>query len=272
MAMTTAQRLGGKCAVVFGAGGSIGAAVAKQFACEGAEVFLAGRTGANVKLVEKEIAAAGGQVRAEVVDASDEAAVGNYVESVVRQSGRLDIAFNATGPRVSEYANGTPAVDLSVDLFIVPVNTVLKSQYITARAAARQMINQGSGVIMFLTGSPARPHLPGVTGIGAAFGAVENLTRTLAIELGPAGVRVVCLRTAANPDSRTIQDTRDLIAHLTGVTADHEQFASSMAQNTMLKVNPLTEDTARAAAFLASDSARMMTGTVLNSSAGAVWD
>jgi NAD(P)-dependent dehydrogenase (short-subunit alcohol dehydrogenase family) len=145
--MITAKRLEGKCAVVFGAGGSIGAAVAKQFASEGAEVFLAGRTGANVKLVEKEITAAGGQARADVVDASDEAAVGNYVESVATQSGRLDIEFNATGPRVSGYANGTPAVDLSVDLFIVPVNTVLKSQYITARAAARQMINQGSGVI-----------------------------------------------------------------------------------------------------------------------------
>jgi NAD(P)-dependent dehydrogenase (short-subunit alcohol dehydrogenase family) len=270
--MTSFQRLQGKCAVVFGAGGSIGAAVAKQLASEGAEVFLAGRTSANVKLVAKEITVAGGQARAEVVDALNEAAVGEYVESVVGQSGRLDIEFNATGPRVSEYANGTPAVDLSADLFIVPVNTVLKSQYITARAAARQMIKQGSGVIMFLTGSPARPHLPGVTGIGAAFGAVENLTRTLAIELGPAGVRVVCLRTAANTDSRTIQDTRDLITQLTGVIADQEQFASSMAQITMLKKNPVTEDTARAAALLASDSARMMTGTVLNSSAGAVWD
>src|SRR6516165_8375935 len=228
--MPTSQQLEGKSAVVFGAGGSIGAAVAKEFASEGAEVFLAGRTAASVELVAKEITAAGGRAHAEVVDALDEAAVDAYVDSVVGQSGRLDIQFNATGPRVSEYANGTPAVDLPVDLFIVPVNTVLKSQYITARAAARQMLDQGSGVIMFLTGSPARPHLAGVTGIGAAFGAVENLTWTLALELGPAGVRVVCLRTAANPDSRTIQDTRDLITQLTGVIADQEQFASSMAQ------------------------------------------
>ncbi len=270
--MPASQRLERKCAVVFGAAGSIGSAVAKEFASEGAEVFLAGRTTASVELVAKEITAAGGRAHAEVVDALDETAVGAYVESVVGQSGRLDIELNATGPPVIEYANGTPAIDLPVDRFIVPVNTVLKSQYITARSAARHMFTQGSGVIMFLTGSPARPHLPGVTGIGAAFGAVENLTRTLAIELGSAGVRVVCLRTAANPDSRTIQDTRQLIAKLTGMEPDQEQFGGSLAQNTMLKVNPSTADTARAAVLLASDSARMMTGAVLNASAGAVWD
>jgi uncharacterized protein GlcG (DUF336 family) len=87
----------GKCAVVFGAGGSIGAAVAKQFASEGAEVFLAGRTGANLKLVAKEITAAGGQAHAEVVDASDEEAVGSYVESRWGNEARriVDDAVNA---------------------------------------------------------------------------------------------------------------------------------------------------------------------------------
>jgi NAD(P)-dependent dehydrogenase (short-subunit alcohol dehydrogenase family) len=270
--MPTSQRFEGKCAVVFGAGGSIGAAVAKELASEGAEVFVAGRTGASVELVAKEIVAGGGRAHAEVIDALDESAVGAYVESIVGQSGRLDIEFNAIGPRVSEYANGTPAVDLPADLFIRPVNTVLKSQYLTARAAARQMLRQGSGVIMFLTGPPARPRIPGVTGIGAAFGAVENLTRALAIELGPGGVRVVCLRTGGIPDSRTLQDTSELIAELTGMQPDQDRFASLLAESTMLKANPTTADTARAAVLLASDSARMMTGAVLNASAGAVWD
>src|SRR5208282_4608645 len=156
--------------------------------------------------------------------------------------------FNATGPRVSEYANGKPAVDLPVDEFMVPVVTVLRAQFITARAAARQMLRQGSGVIIFLTGSPARPHAPGTSGIGAAFGAVENLTRTMAIELSPAGVRVVCLRTAANPDTRTIQDTTDVIAKMMNITSD--QATASLAEGTMLKMSPRTSDTARAAAFL----------------------
>jgi NAD(P)-dependent dehydrogenase (short-subunit alcohol dehydrogenase family) len=268
--MSTSLLLQGKRAVVFGGGGSIGAAVAKEFACEGAEVFLAGRTASSIDAVAKQIEVAGGRAHADVVDALDAAAVEEYFESVVQQTGGLDIEFNATGPRVSEYASGKRAVDLPVDEFMVPVDTVLKAQFITARVAARQMLRQGSGVIIFLTGSPARPHTPATSGIGAAFGAVENLTRHLAIELSPAGVRVVCLRTAANPDSRTIQDLTEGITRMMNITRD--QANANLADSTLLKVSPRTADTAGAAAFLASDRARMMTGTVLNSSAGVVTD
>jgi NAD(P)-dependent dehydrogenase (short-subunit alcohol dehydrogenase family) len=262
--------LRGKRAVVFGGGGSIGGAVARQFAADGAEVFLAGRTVTSVAAVAKQIEAAGGWAHAHVVDALDAAAVEHYLESVVQPAGGLDIEFNATGPRASEYASGKPAVDLPVEEFMVPVDTVLKAQFITAAAAARQMLRHGSGVIIFLTGSPARPHTPATSGLGAAFGAVENLTRHLAIELSPAGVRVVCLRTSANPDSRTIQDVTAAIATMMNITQD--QATASLADSTLLKVSPRTTDTAAAAAFLASDRARMMTGTVLNASAGVVAD
>jgi NAD(P)-dependent dehydrogenase (short-subunit alcohol dehydrogenase family) len=108
--------------------------------------------------------------------------------------------------------------------------------------------------------------LPGTTAIGAAFGAVETLTRTMAIELGPAGVRVVCLRTAANPDSRTIQETADLLGNM------RDAVFEGLAASTMLRVSPTTADTARAAVALAGDRLKMMTGTVLNASAGAVPD
>jgi len=268
--MSTSLMLQGSHAVVFGAGGSIGAAVAKEFATEGAEVFLAGRTSASVEAVAKQITAAGGRAHGAVIDALDAVAVEEYIEDIVQQTGSLDIEFNATGPRISEYGNGKRAVDVSTDEFMTAVDTVLKSQFITARAAARQMLKQGSGVIIFLTGSPARPHGPGTSGIGSAFAAVENLMRTIAIELGPDGVRAVCLRTAANPDTRTIQDTADVIGKMMNITSD--QAAASLAESTMLKVSPRTSDTAKAAVFLASDRARMMTGTVLNSSAGAVTD
>jgi 3-oxoacyl-[acyl-carrier protein] reductase len=266
----TSFSLEGKHAVVFGSGGSIGSAVAREFAAHGAEVFLAGRTPSTVEAVAKEITAAGGRAHSAVVDALDGPAVEEYVASVVKEAGTLDIEFNATGPRITEYANGKPAMALSVSEFVTPVETVLRSQFLTAQAAGRHMVKQRSGVIIFLTGSPAKPHTLGTAGIGAAFGAVENLTRALALELGPWGVRVVCLRTAANPDSRTIQDTTNVLAVMMGITAD--QAVANLAQGTMLKVSPTTADTARAAVLLASDQASMMTGAVLNASAGAVPD
>ena len=268
--MSRSGMLQDKHAVVFGGGGSIGAAVAKELASEGAEVFLAGRSPTTVDLAAKQITAAGGRAHSDVVDALDAAAVDGYLEAVVRQAGSIDIEFNATGPRISEHGHGKPVLELAVDEFMTPVATVLLSQFITARAAARQMLEQGSGVIIFLTAIPARVPLPGSSGIAAAYGAVEAVMRTMAIELGAAGVRVVCLRTTANPDTRTIRDTTEVRAKMLNITP--EQAMARLAEGTMLKVLPETADTAQAAAFLASDRARMMTGTVLNASAGAVTD
>jgi 3-oxoacyl-[acyl-carrier protein] reductase len=263
--MNSSAILEGKRAVVFGAGGSIGSAVARQFSADGAEVFLAGRTKDTLAAVTRQITDSGGRATYAVIDALDDAAVDGYLSQVAEQAGGLDIEFNATGPHVSEYGTGTPAADLPVKQFLA-AQDVLTSQFITACCAARRMVAQGSGVIIFLTGSPARPHIPGSAAIGAAFGGIENLTRQMALELAATGVRVVCLRTAANPDSRTISELADATAAGTGAT--REQVLCALADSTFLKVSPLTQDTANGAVLLASDRARMMTGTVHNATAG----
>jgi 3-oxoacyl-[acyl-carrier protein] reductase len=267
--MNDSSILKDKRAVVFGAGGSIGAAVARKFGAEGAEVFLAGRTESTLDAVTRQINESGGQASYAVIDALDDSAVDEYLDRVVKQAGRIDIGFNATGPRITEYGNGKPAVDLTVAEFLA-AQTVLTSQFITASRAARYMVSQGSGVIIFLTGSPARPHGPGASGIGAAFGGIENLTRTMALELSGTGVRVVCLRTAANPDTRTIQDTAGTVAKMLNLSK--EQVLADLDQGTWLKGSPHTEDTANGAVLLASDLARMMTGTVHNATAGVCAD
>jgi 3-oxoacyl-[acyl-carrier protein] reductase len=259
-----------KHAVVFGAGGSIGAAVAKEFAAEGAEVYLAGRNKLNVEEVTKQITSAGGRAHAAVVDAVDGPAVDEYIDSIVKQAGSIDIEFNAAGPLARDYGNGKHALDLTIEEFMVPVTTVLKSQFITARSVARHMVQQHSGVIIFLTGSPARGHVEGATAIGAAFGAVETLMENLAVEVSPLGVRIVCLRTTANVDSRTIQQAMDVLASKINVTKD--QMIVHMAGFNFLKVPARVSDTAKAAALLACDRFRMMTGTVVNSTAGAAAD
>jgi enoyl-[acyl-carrier-protein] reductase (NADH) len=92
----------------------------------------------------------------------------------------------------------------------------------------------------------------------------------LAVEISPAGVRSVCLRTTANTDSRTIQQTMDVLAGMMNVTKD--EMIARIAGLNFLKVPASVSDTAKAVAFLASDRARLMTGTVVNSTAGAALD
>ena len=260
--------LNGKRALVFGATGSIGAAVAKEFAFEGADVYLSGRSGSRVEETARNLGVGGG--RAAVVDVSDPLAVDAYVEAIAQKTGGIDVVFNAAGPQPQDYGNGKFAVDSSLDEFTVALDRVVKWQYITARAAARQMTKQRSGVILFQTGSPARGHVNGATAIGAAFGAIESLAENLAFEIGPGGVRVVCLRTTANTDTVVIQQTAELVAGIQGTTK--EQVLGFLANLNFLKTNMSVVDTARALAFLGSDRARMFTGTVVNSSAGAALD
>jgi 3-oxoacyl-[acyl-carrier protein] reductase len=268
--MNNTPILKGKHAVIFGAGGSIGTAVAKEFAAEGARVFLAGRTKTSLEAVAKQITEAGGEAQTAVVDALDDAGVNRYLDGIAKQAGKIDILIDLTGPLASEYGNGKVAAELPVDEFMVPLTTIVRSHYITARAAARHMVSQKSGVIIFVTGSPARPHVPGATAIGAAFSALENLTMNLAFEVSPLGVRVVCLRTVANVDSRPILDTMDFVAGRMNIT--RQQAIGQVALSNFLKVPATVKDTANAAVLIASDRARMMTGTVVNASAGAALD
>ena len=264
------QVLQGKIAVVFGAGGSIGAAVAKEFAAEGAEVFLAGRNGSNLEPLVRQIAGTGARAHAAAVDTLDEASVKTYVDEVVRRAGKVDIVLDAAGPRAREYGNGKNAVELTIQEFMVPLTTMVRSRFITACAAARHMVKQHSGVIIFVTGSPARAHVPGATAIGGAFGAIENLAENLAFEVSPLGVRVVCLRTLANTDSRSIQDTMEALAARFNIPK--EQAMAQIAQSNFLRTTATVGDTANAAVLIASDRARMLTGTVINATAGAALD
>src|SRR5262249_31127360 len=121
------------------------------------------------------------------------------------QAGHLDAVFNGVGPSFRDLATGKRSIDLTLEEFMGPVTTILKSQFNTARSVGRHMVKQGSGVIIFVTGSPVRGHTDGATALGAAFGAIESVMENMAFELSKEGLRVVCLRTTANVDSHQIQ-------------------------------------------------------------------
>ena len=263
------QLLTNKHAVIFGAGGAVGTAVAKEFAAQGATVFLSGRTLGAVEQVAADIHQDGGVAYAAGVDALDEQAVHAYLDRVAQEGGSIDILLNAMGPQAKDYGNGTSTMELPLEQFLLPLTTLVPSQFITARAAARHMVQQHSGVILFVTAIPARG-FANATAIGSAFGAMESLLRCLAVDLGPAGVRVVGIRSGAMVDTRTIQQSVENAAHRLSISK--EQVVSTFEQRTLLGCLPTVADTARLAAFLASDGARTLTGAIVNASSGRVID
>ncbi len=152
-----------KVAVIYGAGGPIGGAVARAFAREGARVFLAGRTKAKLDKVAREIRSNGGVADTAVVDVFDERAVDEFVDAVVEQAGHVDISFNLIGlGDVQE-----PLIEISVEDFIQPITNAMRAHFLTTRAAARHMVRRGSGVILAFGGDGAHT-LPGLGGFKVA--------------------------------------------------------------------------------------------------------
>jgi NAD(P)-dependent dehydrogenase (short-subunit alcohol dehydrogenase family) len=258
-----------KRAVIFGAGGAVGTAVAKEFASQGATVFLSGRKLAAIEKVAQEIHQDGGVAYAAEVDALDEQSVNAYLERVVQEGESIDILLNAMGPQAKDYGNGTGTLELPLEQYLLPLSTLVPSQFITARAAARHMIRQRSGVILFVTAIPVRGSAS-ATAISSAFGAMESLLRCLAIDLGPTGVRVAGIRSGAMAETRTIQQSVENTARRLAISK--EQVVSMFEQRSLLKRLSSVGDTARLAAFLASDGAQTLTGTILNASSGSVID
>src|ERR687888_740857 len=205
-----------KVAVIYGAGGAAGGAVARAFAAEGANLFLTGRDPAPVGVVAKDVVAAGGSAEAAEVDALDEQAVDEHLQSLTDKAGRVDISFNAIGipnPKIR-----VPLVELDIEQFFLPIATYTRSYLLTARLAARRMVANRSGVIMTVTATPSRTGTPLVGGGGPAMAAVEALTRGLSAELAPQGIRVVGLRPQGIPETGRIKESFGLYAKASGMT------------------------------------------------------
>jgi NAD(P)-dependent dehydrogenase (short-subunit alcohol dehydrogenase family) len=263
----TTLLLENKIAVIYGAGGGIGGAVARAFAYEGAKVFLTGRQRAPVEAVAQEINSAGGSAEAAEVDALDEQAVDKHLQSVIEKAGRVDISFNAVGLPAVKFL-GVPLVELNVERFSLPIAAYTKSYFLTARLAARRMIQHKSGVIMTVTALPARKGTPLNGGYGAAQAAKEALTRDLSAELAPHGIRVVGLRPHGMPETGTMKEVFDI----KGAGITWEQFQNYLASSTHPRRVMALEEVANMAVFMASDKASGMTGTIVNLTMGSLDD
>lgn len=257
-----------KHAVIYGAGGAIGGAVARAFAREQATVFLTGRRLKEVEAVAEEIRAAGGKAEAAEVDALNEAAIEKHLSDVEAAVGRIDISFNAVGIPDTTIL-GLPLAEIDAERFSLPITTYTMSYFLTARLAARHMLPHQSGVIMTVSALPARMGSSLNGGYGPAQAAKEALTRDLSCEFAPQGIRVVGLRPHGMPETSTMKEVLDAKA-ATGLT--WEQFRGYLASSNHTRRVMMLEEVANMAVFMASDRASGMTGTTVNLTMGSLDD
>ena len=258
--------LDNKNAVIYGAGGAIGGAVARAFAGEGARVFLTGRNHTPLERVAAEIERSGGKAEVALVDALDEAAVEEHAAGVTARAGGIDVSFNAIS---HGDVHGSPLLEMPYDDFARPVSNAIRANFLTTRAAARQMAPRRTGVIMGITATTARHAIPEVGGTGVAFDAVESLCRQWAAELGPLGIRVVWLHTTGIPEAFH-EPGGQQPAYGTGQPMAAEDFVGWLKSKTMLDRLTTLADVGQMAAFLASDRAGALTATGVNLSCGSV--
>jgi NAD(P)-dependent dehydrogenase (short-subunit alcohol dehydrogenase family) len=256
--------LEGKNAIVYGGGGGLGGGVARVFAREGARVFLVGRTLAPLQETASAIAAAGGVAEPAVLDALDEQAVDAHVASVVAAAGSVDVSLNLIS---RGDVQGTPLIEMAADDLLRAVDNGLRSNFLSARAAARQMVAQGSGVILHLNSASGAAAMPGMGSTGPADAATETFMRYLAAELGPRGVRVCGIWTAGVVE--TLSPGK--LTEVGGEDAPAPQSAEEMiARMSVLRRAPRLADVTEVAVFLASDRASGITGTMVNATCGLV--
>jgi 3-oxoacyl-[acyl-carrier protein] reductase len=257
--------LAGKVAVIYGAAGAIGSAVARAFAREGARVFLAGRTLEKVVALAQELEAQGGKAHAARVDALDRAQVEKHLADVMREHARVDITFNLIGFAGPQ---GASLTDMGVDDFASPIDRGLRTHFITSTAAARHMCERRGGVILALTAQVARKPYAASGGFGVACAAIEGLCRQLAVDLGADGIRVVTLRSAGSPDAPGVAEAIGEHAKAAGVT--RAVFEARIAEKTMLKRMPRVAEVANAAVLAASEHASAITADVFNLTCGEI--
>jgi 3-oxoacyl-[acyl-carrier protein] reductase len=250
------MRLGERVAVVTGGGSGIGRASALLFAREGARVAVADLDAGAAAETVKQIEAAGGDavaVETDVTRAADNQAL---VERAVARWGRLDVFFANAG--VPQWPTKVEEVEEAVFDRILAVN--VKGVFLGAKYAAPVMKRQRCGVFLITASTSAIRPRPGVQCYSASKGAAVTLAKSLALELAPFGVRVLALAPVAT-------ETPMLPTFMGKTAIDEEGRARYLATIPLGRLNT-PEDLAKAALFLVSDEAAMMTGTCVEVDGG----
>lgn len=245
------MRLAGKTALVTGAGTGIGEAIARRLAADGAAVLVTGHQEGNTRSVADSIRAEGGEATAMTVDVRDSAAVRRAVELAVDRYGRLDIAV-ANAALAGSRAYLGPLVEVSDDDWKEIIDVNLTGVFYTARESARAMIPQRSGCIVTIGSVNSFVPEANVPAYAASKGGVLLLTKSLARDLAPFGIR-------ANGIAPGATET----PHLSATIAAHGKSWADISAGIPMQRQGQATEIASVAAFLASDDASYMTGEML---------
>ena len=248
--------LDGKSAVVTGAGSGVGRASALRFAEEGARVVCADISLERAEETAGLVAEAGGTAVAVRADVSVEDDVVAMLDAAVENFGRLDIVFNNAGIPTPRF--GTKLEDHSVDDFERLIGVNLRGVFLGSKHAVLRFKAQGGGGVVLNTGSVAGLVGWGGSVYGATKGGVHQLTRAVAVEGAPFGIRANAICPAGMPYTKFMAagGLGD------GSGPDEETVRMTGAQHPL--GNPITaEDCAEAAIYLVSDRAANVTGVLL---------
>lgn len=250
------MKLKEKVALVTGAGSGIGRATAALFAAEGARVACVDLNEATAKQTAEQIEKAGGQALAVSADVSTAAGNQAMVERAVARWGRLDILYANAGVPQSP----TPVEEVDEATFDRIMALNVKGVFLGVKYAVPVMKKQGGGAILITASTAAIRPRKGLQAYGASKGAVIALTKALALELASHKIRVVAIAPVAT-------DTPMLPAFMGKSVVDDK------AREAMVRTIPLgrlntPEDIARAALFLASDDAAMISGSCVEVDGG----
>lgn len=255
--------LEGKVAVVTGANRGIGRAIAVGLARAGAAVAVSARDATTLEGVAEELRALGADCLATDADVLEEDSMAGLAASVLRRFGRADVVVanaGVSGPT-------RPLHEISLAEWRECVETDLDGAFLTFRAFIPGLLGRRAGSLIAIASMTGKRPLAGRTPYAAAKMGLIGLCRTLALELGPYGIRVnsVCPGAVSGP---RITDVIRQQAQLQGIGEDAalRQFTDGSALKRLVKA----EEVAATCVYLASDASGAITGEDVNVSAGAV--
>jgi 3-oxoacyl-[acyl-carrier protein] reductase len=261
--LPSAFDLTGRIAVVTGAGSGIGRGSAVRLAEVGATVVCTDIAADDAEATAASIRDAGGDATAVPADVTSQAEVDDLVVGVVRDHGRLDVMANIAGIIITNRLLDVSEEELDK---VLAVN--MKGVFFGCQAAARQMVEQGSGSIVNMASAAIDAPAPNLVSYGMAKAAITQLTRILATDIGPKGVRVNAVAPGFVMTEMTTRHFTDAEGNVDPTLKD--EVATRMSKGVALRRVGQPDDIAWAVVYLASDASSFMTGQIVRPNGGAV--